>query len=112
MVVVVLDPGRDPGPGGRPGREVLDSPQFEPQVECHDSITALSRRPGRPIDWETDSRSHAARNRPALNAKLGIIGVEDDGGHLPAAHRHRHHQRPVGQLRVMMLAQREPQHPA
>ena len=28
MVVVVLDPGRDPGPGRRPGRVVLDAPQL------------------------------------------------------------------------------------
>jgi len=36
-------------------------------VECHDSITALSRAdPGRPIDWEMPSRSHAARNSRAV----------------------------------------------
>ena len=27
LPVVVIDPGGDPGPGGRPGREVLDLPQ-------------------------------------------------------------------------------------
>jgi hypothetical protein len=36
-------------------------------VECQDSMTALSSAdPGRPIDWETDSRSQASRNRPAV----------------------------------------------
>jgi len=36
---------------------------------------------------------------------------DDDAGHGAAAHRHRHHQRAVDQLRVVVLAQREPQHP-
>ena len=36
-------------------------------VECHDSITALSRAdPGRPIDWEMSSRLQAARNSRAV----------------------------------------------
>jgi hypothetical protein len=37
------------------------------RVECHDSMTALSSAdPGRPIDWETDSRLQAARNAAAV----------------------------------------------
>ena len=75
-------------------------------------MTALSSAdPGRPIDWEMDSRWQAARKAAAVYS-LPWIGVEDDARHGAAAHRHRHHQRPVGQLRVVMLAQREPQHPA
>src|ERR1022692_2514121 len=36
-------------------------------VECHDSMTALSRAdPGRPIDWEIPSRPHAERTRPEV----------------------------------------------
>jgi hypothetical protein len=37
-----------------------------------------------------------------------LVGAEDDAGHLPAAHRHRHDQRAVGQLHVMVLTQGEP----
>jgi len=50
--------------------------------------------------------------RPVEFALAALIGVEDDAGHLPAAYRHRHHQRAVGQLGVVVLAQREPEHPA
>jgi hypothetical protein len=90
-----------------PARRTSDS-----RVECHDSMTALSSAdPGRPIDWEMDSRAQARRNRPAVYS-AALIGVHDDAGHLPAAHRHRHGQRPVGQLRVVMLAQGEPHDPA
>ena len=36
-------------------------------VECHDSITALSSAdPGRPIDWQIESRWQAWRTRPAV----------------------------------------------
>jgi hypothetical protein len=36
-------------------------------VECHDSMTALSSAdPGRPIDWQMPSRSHAARKPAAV----------------------------------------------
>jgi len=70
-----------------------------------------SADPGRPIDWETESRWQAARNRPAVYS-AALVGVHDDAGHLAAAHRHRHGQRPVGQLGVVMLAQREPEDPA
>jgi hypothetical protein len=79
-------------------------------VECHDSMTALSSAdPGLPIDWEMPSRAQAVRKAPAVYCALAaLIGVEDRAGHLPAAHRHRHGQRPVGQVRVVMLAQGEP----
>ena len=40
MVVVVLDPGGDPGPGGRPGREVLHAPQ----LELHGRVPRLDHR--------------------------------------------------------------------
>jgi hypothetical protein len=37
------------------------------KVECQASMTALSSAdPGRPIDWEMDSRWQACRNRPAV----------------------------------------------
>ena len=42
---------------------------------------------------------------------LGFALGEHHDADLPAAHRHRHHQRAVGQLRVVVLAEREPQHP-
>jgi hypothetical protein len=50
--------------------------------------------------------------RPVEFALAALVGVHDDAGHGTAAHRHRHHQRTVGQLRVVVLAQRESQHPA
>jgi hypothetical protein len=80
-----------------PARRTSDS-----RVECHDSMTALSSAdPGRPIDWEMDSRAQARRNRPAVYS-AALIGVHDDAGH----------QRAEGQLRVVMLAQGEPHDPA
>jgi hypothetical protein len=57
-----------------------------------------------------ESQWHAWRNAPAVY--FALVSMEDDAGHLPAAHRDRHGQRPVGQLRVVVLAEREPQHPA
>jgi hypothetical protein len=47
VVVVVLDPGRDPGPGRRLGRVVLDAPQLELQggvPRLDDRV--IQRRPG------------------------------------------------------------------
>jgi hypothetical protein len=38
--------------------------------------------------------------------------MQDDARDPAAAHRHRHHQRAVGQLGVVVLAEREPEHPA
>src|SRR5690349_14430828 len=83
-------------------------------VECQDSITALSRAdPGRPIDWRTPNRSQAARTRPAVYSAAPIRVQDDPADRLrPAAHRHRHGQRGVGQLGVVMLTQREPDDPA
>jgi hypothetical protein len=67
VVVVVLDPGRNLGAGLGFGGEVLQAAQLELQVECQDSITALSSAdPGRPIDWRTPSRPQAARTSPAV----------------------------------------------
>ena len=47
MVVIVLDPGRDPGPGGRPGRVVLGAPQpgLQGRVPRFDD-GVIQRRPG------------------------------------------------------------------
>ena len=84
----------------------------------------LAARLPQPPDWLGDFIAHlAARHGPARACTMitvlgrparkaaavysALIGVEDDAGH-----RHRHHQRAVGQLGVVMLAQREPQHPA
>ncbi len=47
----------------------------------------------------------------AVALRQGLRYVRGAPG-LLVPHRHRHHQRPAGQLRVVMLAQREPQHPA
>ena len=81
-------------------------------VECQASITALSRaEPGRPMDWRTD-RALARLPECFRGVFTALIGVQDDARYLSAAHRHGHGQRAVGQLRVMVLAQREPQHPA
>jgi hypothetical protein len=45
--------------------------------------------------------------RPVESAFAAAIGVEDHPGHLAAAHRQRHRQRFVGQVRVVPLAQGE-----
>jgi hypothetical protein len=69
-------------------------------------MTALSTAdPGRPIDWEMDSRVQAARRAPAVCSLGALVGVENDAGHLPAAYRDR-------QVRIVMPAQGEPQYPA
>ena len=56
----------------------------------------------------------AARRRPGTGSRCtrAPVGVHDDAGHRAAAHRYRHHQRAVGQVRVVVLTQGEPQHPA
>src|SRR5690242_5766869 len=61
--VVVLDPGRDRGPGLRPVAKCCSDHSSNSRVECHDSMTALSSaEPGRPIDWVTPRRWQAAWN--------------------------------------------------
>ena len=59
MVVVVLDPGRDPGPGR--GRGLLDAAQLELQgrVPRFDD-RVVQRRAGPAMDWEMESRWQAA----------------------------------------------------
>jgi len=72
-------------------------------------MTALSRAdPGLPIDWRMPSRAQAWRTRAAVYS-AALVGVQDDTADLPAAYRRRHDQRAVGQLRVVVLAEREPQ---
>jgi hypothetical protein len=81
------------------------------RVECHASITALSRAdPGRPIDGRIRRRPQAARIE-VRGVLAAAVGVQDHPGHLAAAHRHRHRQRPVSELRIVMLGQGEPHHP-
>jgi hypothetical protein len=63
------------------------------------------------MDWVTPSRWQAAWNDRAVYS-AALIGVEHHAGHLAAADRDRHGQGAVGQLRVVPLAQGEPQHPA
>ncbi len=54
-----------PAPGRDLGRRLRG--ELLPRPECQDSITASSSaEPGGPIDWRIPSRSHAARNRPAV----------------------------------------------
>ena len=80
-------------------------------VECQDSMTALSRaEPGRPMDWRISSLVQAARKKPAVYS-TALIGMQDHAVGLAAAHCCGHRQRPVGQLRVVMLRQSEPQDP-
>jgi hypothetical protein len=50
--------------------------------------------------------------RPVEFALAALVGVEDHAGNGPAADCHRHGQRPVGQARVVMGAEREPDDPA
>jgi len=57
--------------------------QFLPRQRtstAQDSMTALSSAdPGLPIDWLTESRRQAARNRPAVYL-AALISVEDHAG--------------------------------
>ena len=80
-------------------------------VEWNDSMTALSSaEPGLPIDWRMPSRSQAApeETRGVLAA---LIGMQDHAVNLAAANCRGHRQRPVGQLRVVMPGQGEPEDP-
>jgi hypothetical protein len=86
---------------------VVDAPQFEldgrvpgldhgvaaPTRACHElgDTKPLAGLPERP------SRVFAA-----------LVGMEDDAGHAAAAHRHRHGQRAVSQLGVVVVADGEP----
>ena len=111
-MVVVLDPGGDPRPGLRPGREVLDAAQ----LELHGRVPRLDhrviqRRPG-PAHRLADGQPLACGPEQPRGVLAALVGVHDDPGYLPASHRHRHGQRAVGQLRVVMLRQGEPQYPA
>ena len=110
--VVLLDPGGDPGPGLRPGREVLEAPQ----LELHGGVPRLDdrvvQRRADPAHRLADAQPLARRPERGRGVLAALIGVHDHPGHVPAAHRHRHDQRGVGQLRVMMLGQGEPEHPA
>src|SRR5580700_686349 len=54
----------------------------------------------------------AVLRRPLELKLTAAVGVHDDAGYLPAAYRDCHDQRAAGQLGVVMLAGREPQHPA
>ena len=61
MVGVVLDPGRDPSPGGSPGREGLDAPQleFHGGVPRFDHRVVAAPSPGRRMDWGMTAAAHA-----------------------------------------------------
>src|SRR3954451_15841491 len=73
-------------------------------VECHDSITLLSRAdPTRPIDCRIPVRIQAARKVWAVYSAL--IGVQYDTGHrlTAPADGDSHRQRPVSGLGVVVL---------
>ena len=66
-------------------------------------MTALSSAdPGLPIGWRMPGRWQAARTVPEVYIPAPV-GVHDDPGHFPAAHRHGHGQGAGGQLRVVVL---------
>jgi hypothetical protein len=60
--VVVLDPGAALGPSRCPGLEVRHCSELELQVDCQDSMIALSSAdPGLPIDWAMPSQPQTWR---------------------------------------------------
>jgi hypothetical protein len=81
-------------------------------VECQDSMTALSSpesgRPHRLGDAEPLARLTDA----ARGVFAALVGVEHHAGNGPAPDGDRHGQRAVGQGRVVMGAEREPDDPA
>src|SRR5215471_12810230 len=81
-------------------------------VECHASITALSKAgPGRPMDCLMPIRPQAARKVCAVYSPGSLVGMQDHPGDVAAADCDRHRQGCVGQRRVVVLAEREPRHP-
>ena len=69
-----------------------------------------SADPGRPIDWEMASRSHAAWKAPAVYSLPWSVWKMTPGTCPPRTATAI--ASPVGQVRVVVLAQREPEHPA
>lgn len=72
------------------------------KVECHDSMTALSRAdPGRPIDWAMQNRWQAALERPG-GVFAALVAMHNHAGRLPPAHGDGHGQRSVGRGGVVL----------
>jgi hypothetical protein len=81
-------------------------------VECHASITALSRADPGPAHRLADLQARTGGAEQARGVLAAAVGVHDHAGYLASAHGHRHRQRPVGQLRVVVFRQREPHYPS
>jgi hypothetical protein len=86
VLLVVLDPGADPGPCRSPGREVLDRAELELQggVPGLDDRVVNRQDPGRPIDWEMQSRWQARRTRPAVYSPPWSVCMMTPGTWPPA----------------------------
>jgi hypothetical protein len=77
-------------------------------VECHASITALSRADPGPAHRLADLQARTGGAEQARGVLAAAVGVHDHAGYLASAHGHR----PVGQLRVVVFRQREPHYPS
>jgi hypothetical protein len=67
VVVVVVDPGGTLAWAAALVAKCSIERSSNSKVECQDSMTALSSAdPGRPIDWQAESRWQTARKAPAV----------------------------------------------
>ena len=103
---------RRPRPGPPPWWRTFPRAQLELQggVPGLDHRVVQSR--ARPAHGLADAQPLAGLPEAARGVLAALVGVEDHAGHLAAAHGHRHGQRAVGQLRVVVLAERKPEDPA
>ena len=115
VVVVLLDPGRDPGPGLGLGGEVLEAAQLELQggvPALDDGVVQRRARPG-PSTGSRRPGSQAARNGPG-GVLAALVGVQDAPRRSrPAPPRTATAiAAPRGQRGVVMLAEGEPDDPS
>jgi hypothetical protein len=81
---------------------------------------ALNSRPRQTLGWKTPAEASTSSYTPLLPptrrccddplTMCSLVGVKDHCEHLAAAHCRRHGERPVGQLRPVMLTQGEAEH--
>jgi len=110
-VVVLVDPGGDPGPGCCLGGELLHRAELELQGRVPGFDDRVVQRGPGSAHRLAGAQPLAGRAEGARGVFAAAVGVHDDAGDLAAAHRHRYGQRAVGQSGVVVLAEREAEYP-
>ena len=83
-MVVVLDPGRDPGPGRRSGRVVLDAPRLDSSrvgdQNCQVCASALGCGPGLMLLGAAEGQAGGADVFPAVAGVNGLAPLAGQRG--------------------------------